>query len=88
MTVLAKKPIQVYLRQEQLDSLRALSEKQEVSLAELVRQSVDKFLAETPIEDDPLWDIINLGQSDVGDLALRHDYYLAEIEQEDNQYGA
>ncbi len=85
MTTLTKKPLQVYLRQEQLDALRGLSEKQHVSLAELVRQAVDRLLAETPVEEDPLWDIVGLGASGVGNIAEAHDQYLAEAETSDNR---
>ena len=85
MTTLTKKPLQVYLRQEQLDALRGLSEKQRVSLAELVRQAVDRLLSETPVEEDPLWDIVGLGASGVGNIAEAHDQYLAEAESSDNR---
>jgi hypothetical protein len=84
MTPTAKNPIKVYLRQEQLDALRSLAAKQGLSVAELIRQGVDRVLAETPVEDDPLWNIIGLGSSGVHDLALEHDRYLAEIENRDN----
>ena len=85
MTTLTKKPLQVYLRQEQLDALRGLSEKQHVSLAELVRQAVDRLLNETPVEEDPLWDIVGLGASGIGNLAEAHDQYLTEAETGDNR---
>lgn len=84
MKALTKKPLQVYLRQEQLDALRALAKKRNVSLAELVRQGVDRLLVEVSAEDDPLWDIVNLGNSEVGDLAADHNRHLADLEQEDN----
>jgi hypothetical protein len=88
MSPLTKKPLQVYLRQDQLDALRALAKKEKVSLAELVRQGVDRLLVETPIEDDPLWNIVRLGESGVGDLAAEHDRYLADAEQSDNRHDA
>jgi len=88
MTTLSKKALQVYLRQDQLEALRALAKKEKVSIAELVRQGVDRLLAETPIEDDPLWDLVNLGESGAGDLAAEHDRYLAELERSDSRHGA
>ena len=88
MTTLSKKALQVYLRQDQLEALRALAKKEKVSIAELVRQGVDRLLAETPIEDDPLWDLVNLGQSGAKDLAAEHDRYLAELEGSDSRHGA
>ncbi len=80
ISTLAKSPLQVYLRQDQMDFLRVLSERQEVSLSELVRQGVDRLLLEIPLQDDPLWDVVNLGHSGLGDLAAEHDRYLAEPE--------
>jgi hypothetical protein len=85
MAGMKKKPLKVYLRQEQLEPLRALAERRGESLAALVRQGVDLLLAEVSIQEDPLWDIVGLGRSDVGDLALRHDDYLAEDEIEPAQ---
>lgn len=84
MVRLKNTPIKVYLRQEQLGPLRTLAQKRGVSLSEIIRQGVDCLLAETLIEDDPLWSIVGLGSSDVGDLAVEHDRYLAEMELEDN----
>lgn len=78
MGTLTKKPFQVYLRPEQLEALRDLAEKRNVSVAELVRQSVDMLLAEVPAEEDALSDIVGMFDSNVGDLAERHDDYLAE----------
>ncbi|MEZ4767518.1 MAG: CopG family transcriptional regulator [Caldilineales bacterium] len=83
-TTMTKTPLQVYLRQDQMDSLRSLAEQQRVSLAELVRQGVDQLLTGAPIENDPLWDVVGLGRSGTGDLAADHDRYLAELETEDN----
>lgn len=80
ISTLSKSPLQVYLRQDQMDSLRALAERQDVSLSELVRQGVDRLLLEIPVQDDPLWDVVNLGQSGLGNLAAEHDRYLAEPE--------
>jgi intracellular sulfur oxidation DsrE/DsrF family protein len=75
----AMKPIQVYLRQDQIDPLRAEAKRRGVSLAELVRQGVDRLLEEAPVEEDPLWKIVGIMDSGVGDLAEKHDKYLTEI---------
>lgn len=85
MRTLTKKPLQVYLRPEQLAALRALAERRGVSLAELVRQGVDRLLADLPVEEDPLWDIVGLFDSGVGDLAEKHDEYLAQLIDEENR---
>jgi hypothetical protein len=86
MATLTKRPIQIYLRQEQLEALRVLANKQGVSVAELVRQGVDRILSDIPLEQDPIWDIVGLGSSDVNDLSLEHDRYLAEIEDDNNRF--
>lgn len=84
MSNLMKRPIQVYLRPEQLDRLRAVSERRSVSVAELVRQGVDRLLADIPVEDDPLLEIIGLVDGGPEDLAEKHDEYLAEMISRDN----
>ena len=81
MTTLTKKPLQIYLRQAQVEALRAIASRRKVSLAELVRQAVDRLLTEIPLEEDPLWAIVGLGNSGAGDLAAEHDHYLAEFDQ-------
>ncbi len=88
MTTLSKRPLQVYLRQDQVDALRALARRRDVSLAELIREGIDRMIADMPIEDDPLWDIVDLGASGIRDLAANHDRYLVDAEREDNRRGA
>jgi hypothetical protein len=72
------KPLQVYLKPNQDRALRHLAEREAVSLAELVRRSVDLYLSQIPLEDDPALGIIGLGASELGDLAEKHDHYLVE----------
>ncbi len=78
MTTLTKQPLQIYLKPAQDQALRARAEREGVSLAELIRRSIDKYLAELPPEDDPAMDLIGLGRSGRGDLSSNHDRYLAE----------
>jgi hypothetical protein len=85
MSHLTKKPIQIYLRPEQLDRLRALAERRNVSIAELIRQGVDRLLANVPIEDDPLLTIIGLVEGGPVDLAEKHDEHIAEVIHWDNR---
>lgn len=85
MRDLTKKRIQIYLQPEQLNRLRAMAARRNVSIAELVRQGVDRLLEELPVEDDPLLDIIGLVDGGPEDLSERHDSYLAEVIVQDNR---
>ena len=84
MRVVTKKAIQVYLRPEQLEALRALARRRKVPVAELVRRGGDKVLAEVPPEEDPLSDIVGLFDSRLGDLAAKHDDYLEKLSRKEN----
>jgi len=84
MRTLTKRPIQVYLDVDQEEALRALAQRLQVSIAELIRRSVDRFLAELPLEDDPAMRIVALGHSGLGDLARNHDKYIIEFERRSN----
>jgi hypothetical protein len=77
MPTLTKKPLQVYLRPEQLAALRDLARRRHVALSVLIRQGVDEVLAGAGADEDPLSGIVGLFDSGAGDLAERHDEYLA-----------
>jgi hypothetical protein len=79
MSILTKRPVQIYLEQRQQLALKRLAAKRKVSVSELVREGVERLLTEMPIEDDPAWKLIGLGSSGVTDLAERHDEYLIQI---------
>ena len=82
---LTKKPIQIYLRPQQLDVLRCVAQRRNVSIAELVRQGVDRILDDIPPEDDSLWELVGLVKSGPSDVADRHDEYLAQLVVDENQ---
>jgi hypothetical protein len=82
-----KRPLQVYLRSDQMDALRSLSKRRGESMAELVREGVDRILEELPPEENPLLDIIGIFDSGVGDLSEKHDEVLADMIREENQGG-
>jgi hypothetical protein len=84
MRALAKKPIQIYLEPTQDKALRVLSQREGVSLAELIRRTIDHYLAELPVEEDPALRIIGLGCSGREDMASKHDDYLAALTREEN----
>jgi hypothetical protein len=82
MPVQTAKPLQVYLKPSQDQALRHLAQKEDVSLAELICRSVDLYLSQMPLEDDPAMGIVGLGASAVGDLAEKHDHYLVQLTRE------
>lgn len=74
---------QIQLTERQTQRLKALAKERGVSMAELVRQSVDTML-ESPETTDReerkrrALSIIGMFRSDVPDLSTNHDQYLAE----------
>ena len=73
-----KKPLQVYLEPAQDRAVRTLAGKAGVSVAEIVRTSIDRYLAEAvPAGQDPSLGIIGLGRSGTGDLAEQHDRVIS-----------
>ena len=77
MNVLKKKPIQIYIETRQDNVLEVLSKKRGVSKSAIIRESLDKFLKEIPVEKDPAISLIGLGSSGKGDLSDKHDRYLS-----------
>lgn len=75
---MSRKPLQIYLRPEQDQALRALASRRDTSLAELIRNSVDLLLAGTDPDDDPALKVIGLGRSGRSDLSASHDSYAAQ----------
>lgn len=63
MRKLKKKPIQIYIEPKQNDVLDVLSKKKGVSKAEIIRRSLEKFLKELPVEEDPALGLLGLGRS-------------------------
>lgn len=79
MTRTKKKSLQIYLREDQIDALRTVSERRGESLAALVREGVDMLLDRLPISEDPLLDIVGLYDSAPEDLSENHDKYMVEM---------
>ena len=78
MARMTKRPLQIYLRVDQERTLRALAEQEGVSLAELIRRSIDGYVNATqPAEDDPSLGIIALGHSGQPGLSTLHDEVVA-----------
>jgi hypothetical protein len=75
---------QIQLTEEQSESLRRLAEIDNVSLAEVIRRSVDSYIeARRDVSREErkrrLLTVVGIGHSGVSDLAVNHDKYLAEI---------
>jgi hypothetical protein len=51
--------------------------KKGVSKIEIIRESLDKFLREIPLEEDPGMGLIGLGNSGKRDLSDNHERYVA-----------
>ena len=54
-----------------------LAKKKGISKAEIIRKSLDRYLREIPVEEDPGMGLIGLGNSGKGNLSDHHDKYLA-----------
>jgi hypothetical protein len=71
---------QVQLTREQADALRKLASQRGVSLAELVRQGVERVLAES--EEAERWrrasELVGRYGDEATDLSVNHDRYLEE----------
>jgi hypothetical protein len=76
MKSLKKKPIQIYIEPQQDYVLENLAKKRGLSKAEIIRKSLDKFLREIPLEEDPGMGLIGLGSSGKKNLSRDHDQYL------------
>lgn len=76
MKGLKKKPIQIYIEPKQDYVLGNLAKKKGISKAEIIRKSLDKFLREIPLEEDPGMGLIGLGNSGKRNLSNDHDKYL------------
>jgi hypothetical protein len=79
MRTLKKKPIQMYIEPRQDTALKVLAKKRGVSKAELIRESIEKYLTTLPLDEDPAMGIVGLGRSSgKGDASAQHDKYLAK----------
>ena len=77
MKKLNKKPIQIYIEPQQDDVLSALARSKGVSKAEIIRESLNRYLKQIPLEEDPAMGLVGLGVSGKRNLSERHDAYLA-----------
>jgi len=85
MNRLKKKPIQIYIEPQQDYVLGNLAKKKGLSKAEIIRRSLEKFLREIPLEEDPGMGLIGLGNSGKKNLSDHHDKYLARYARQKNK---
>ncbi|GAB4578606.1 MAG: hypothetical protein Fur0022_13420 [Anaerolineales bacterium] len=74
---------QIQLTEEQSLSLKMLAEKEKMSIAELIRQSVDQFLrthqgASLSERRQRSLEVVGKYRSGLPDIGTNHDKYLAE----------
>jgi len=82
---MTREPIQIYLEPEQDQVLRLLAQKADIPVAEVILHSLELYIEEElAIEKDPAMNIVALGDSGKGDLAERHDHYLAKLLREES----
>lgn len=78
---------QIQLSERQSEDLKRLARKQGISVAEIIRRSVNRTLKDgyVPSEDE-LWiralRVVGCGHSGMSDVSERHDDYLVEAYQE------
>ena len=77
MKRLKKKPIQINIEPKQDYVFGDHVREKGVSKTEIFRKSLEKFVKETPVEEDPGMGLIGLGNSDKRNLSGYHDKYLA-----------
>jgi hypothetical protein len=78
MKQIKKSPIQIYIDPQQNYALTALARSKGISKAEIIRESLDRYLREIPVEDDPAMGLLGLGNSGKHDLSENHDAYIAQ----------
>ncbi len=80
--------IQVHLSKEQHRLLKEKSRRSRESMANLIRKALDIYLERVEKDnhlpsDDPIFDIIGKGKSEVTDLSVNHDRYLYGLQKEE-----
>ncbi len=101
MVTYAREPVQVYLREDQMQALEALAQESGESVTTLVQRGVDVIIDNlshvtppTPSESDVAIQArdeeairrpTGMFSSDLPDLSIEHDRYLAEFVDENNR---
>ena len=78
MSIKTGRPFNIYLQEEQLNVLQRIADERGISIAMLIQQSIDLLIDSLLATEDPLLEIVGLGDSGLGNLAENHDQYLAD----------
>ncbi|MCL4418411.1 MAG: ribbon-helix-helix domain-containing protein [Actinobacteria bacterium] len=76
------KKLNIYFDDNQYENLREKAYKNKTTMSEIIREAVDEYLKAKDkknirrIEDDPIFEIIGMFDSGIGDLGINHDKYL------------
>lgn len=75
---------QVYLPPDIYEKLKERSEAEGITMATQIREALAQYVIEQTTEeeghilraDDPIWDLIGLGESGISDGSVNHDKYI------------
>jgi hypothetical protein len=75
---------QVYLPRDIYVQLKKRADTEGIAMATQIREALAQYVTESPIQqeghiltaDDPIWNIIGMGKSDVTDGSVNHDKYI------------
>ena len=75
---------QIYLPRDIYEQLKRRADTEGVAMATQIREALAQYVTDSHAEkkghiltaDDPIWDIIGMGKSDVTDGSVNHDKYI------------
>ncbi|NIP26810.1 MAG: ribbon-helix-helix protein, CopG family [Phycisphaerae bacterium] len=75
---------QVYLPRDIYEQLKERADKEGLTMASQIREALAQYVVESKEEDkepvltkdDPIWDMIGMGKSDITDGSYNHDKYI------------
>jgi len=76
------KKLNIYFDDNQYENLREKAYKNKTTMSDIIREAVDEYLSKTDKtkimkrENDPIFEIIGIFSSGIGDLGANHDKYL------------
>ena len=75
---------QVYLPRDIYEQLKKRADTEGIAMATQIREALAQYVTESPTQqeghiltaDDPIWNIIGMGKSDITDGSVNHDKYI------------